>query len=143
MDAFYDKAAELLAIMTEYNEASDRFGEVDLYEEDMMFAVDDLQTIVDERENLRCCMESASAGMAQAFSELCDTDKASAKNSEAMTKLLDLQSEIAGKDTEILRRYSVRLAEVKRELKNLQSEKKKLDFLHLSAVGEQDSGFNV
>jgi len=163
LELFLKEANVLLVALTEYDEVTDRLLEVDLQQEDLMFAVDDIETLLAEREELRECAESARVAMTNAIREQDEEnadlircvfegkeiaysltgDKVLAK--EVIYKLLAMQKDIMGKDNLIIANLTSKKSEIKTALKNLQGDKKKLDFLNVTAANSQDSAseFNV
>jgi hypothetical protein len=146
--------------------ATDRLGEIDLQSnlppEELSFAIDDIENILQEREDIKERAEAAQMAMMHAISAQQEDDLNLIRFSfegeeiqysltgdrrlakETIYKLLEMQKAIIKKDSVILKRFSAKQEEVRSELKNLQSDKKKIDFLNLTATGAQDSsGFNV
>lgn len=166
LELFLKGANALLEALTDYNEATNRLGEIDLQPdlpvEELALAVDDVESIIGEREEIKARAEIAQAEMTKAIGKQTPEDvkliecifegkevkyaltgdKSLAK--DVIYKLLAIQKEIIEKDTAIIKRFKAKQDEIKNTLKNLQGDKKKLDFLNLSATGAHDSsGFNV
>jgi len=137
---FIDSANTLFSILTEYKEATDRILDVDLAQDELSFAIDDIENIVGEREEIRERLQLAQEDMAEKL----DGDFNEVKQLEIVVKLLGLQGEIVEKDKQIMSTFSSKQSEVKSELKSLQDDKKKLDFLNVTAGAPQESKeFNV
>jgi len=164
LELFLKEANSLLAALTEYNNATDRLCEVDLQnleQENLSSAIDDIEKIIQERERIRESAEVARVAMTKAIEEQDDEDAELIKcvfngnqaeyalkgdkslARDVIFKLLAMQKDIIEKDSRIIADYTVKYEEIKNELKNLQGDKKKLDFLNLTAPGEAESGFEV
>ena len=162
LEFFLKEANTFLAALAEYGEATDRLYEVDLQQEDLVFAVDDFEGILQEREEIKERAEFARIAMTQAIAEQDDADVqlikcaftggdvsyslSGAENlaTEVIYKLLAMQKDIIEKDDIIMKRLAAKREEIKSMLKNLQDDKKKLNFLNITAAGTQESsGFNV
>jgi hypothetical protein len=143
LELFQVEAESLLAVLTEYNEVTDRLCEIDLQqysqEEDLALAISDIEVLIDEREEIRERVDFARNSMIAVMG-----DSAETRGLDIVSKLLSLQSEIVEKDKLIISRYAHKHGEVKGELKNLQGEKKKIDFLNSTAgVSQEATEFNV
>jgi len=166
LEIFLREANSLLEALTDYDEATTRLAEVDLRAElpaeELGFAVADIEGIIQEREELKERAEVAQTEMTRAISEQNEDDieliecafggkeiKYSLTGDRKLAKeviyqLLAMQKEIIEKDTIIIEKFTSKQEEIKEVLKDLQGDKKKLDFLNLTATGAQDSsGFNV
>lgn len=166
LEHFLKEANALLEALNEYDEATARLAEIDLRSdmpvEELAFAVSDIELIIEEREEIKSRAETSQTGLVAAIEEQ-DEDSAEFLNcvfegkeikyaltgdrqlaKEVVYKLIAIQKSIMEKDAEILEKFSAKQKEIKETLKNLQGDKKKLDFLSLTASGTQDSpGFNV
>ncbi|MCL1903091.1 MAG: hypothetical protein FWF94_01570 [Oscillospiraceae bacterium] len=166
LELFLKEANTLLEALTDYDEATTRLNGIDLHAdlsvEELVFAVDDIDDIIQEREEIKERAEIAQTEMTKVIEEQSDEDAELIKcvfggkeieysltgdrklAKEVIYKLLVMQKEIIEKDTEIITKFSSKQDEIKTILKELQGDKKKLDFLSLTATGSQDSsGFNV
>ena len=166
LECFLREANCLFEALSDYNDATDRLAEVDLSadlpEEELVFVIEDIDSLIQEREEIKERAEFSQSEMTRAIgvqdekdSELIKCvfegkeveysltgDRKLAK--DVIYKLLELQREIIEKDTLIIKDFTVKHNEIKQKLKELQSDRKKLDFLNLTATGAQDaSGFNV
>jgi UDP-N-acetylmuramate-alanine ligase len=161
LEIFLKEATDLLTALNEYAEATDRLLEIDLEQEEFEYAVDDIGNIIEEREEIRERADVALGAMTQAVGQQNEDDIEFIKCVfegqeieyavtgdkklcvEAIYKLLAMQKNIIDKDSAIIAKLGVKQVEIKNSLKNLQGDKKKLDFLNLSAIEEQDSGFTI
>jgi len=147
MENFLSEAGALAVILEEYGAATDRLCEVDFQQEDTMFAIDDVETIIGEREEIRQRAEIARLAMVEAISALSEEESGlvrgvfeggkseNAAANEIVGKLLHLQKDIVGKDSKVISELKVKCDEVKAALKELQEDKRKLDFLNVNAAG--------
>jgi len=142
MDKFIIEANSLLAVMTEYSAVTDRLLDIDLQlynQEELSFAIDDMEEIIGEREEIKARLQFAQSAMESATDDI-----QSVRQLEVVQKLIDMQAEIMGKDKLIMSRFAAKQAQVKNELKTLQGERKKIDFLNVStATPQEPTEFNV
>jgi len=166
LELFLKATNSLLEALTEYDEATDRLAAIDLRgslsSEELSFAVDDFENILGEREDIKERAEAAEVEMMGAIGEQTADDLELIKcvfggneirysltgdrqlAKEAIYKLLEMQRDIIEKDGVIIKSFSDSKYEIWNKLKELRGDKKKLDFLNLTATGTQDSvGFNV
>jgi hypothetical protein len=159
MGEFVESARSLLAILDEYLSASERLCEVDLLntpDDDLEFAIDDVEGILLEREELGDTVGEAESALVRSIAGMSKSDRDLIRRifggenaacdtavGEVIGKLLLIQREILQKDKIVIERLKVKSDEVTARLKTLQSDKKKLNFLNVSAIEEQDGGFMI
>jgi DNA-binding transcriptional ArsR family regulator len=161
LELFLTEANILLAALSDYGKATDRLFEVDLQQEEVSFFIDDIENIIQEREEISERADAAQSAMIRAISEQSEEDarlircvfegkevaysltgdKSLAK--EVVFKLLAMQKDIIEKDGEIIAKFTQKRDEINKALKDLQGDKRKLDFLNLAAGESHDGGFNV
>ena len=166
LEFFLEKANVLLEALNEYDNATDRLSGIDLRSdlpaEELGFVVDDFENIIQEREEIKERAEVGQAELIKAIEEQSEDDikliKCAFSGEEVgysltgdkrlvkdlIYRLITMQKSIVEKDNQIISKFSAVQDEIREVLKNSQSDKKKLDFLNLTATGSQDSaGFNV
>ena len=161
LELFLKEANQLLSAMTEYKEATIRLCEIDLNQEELTFAIDDIENVLEEREDIMQSAETARIAMTDIIegqeepgvelirdmfdgSEIqlsLSADESLAK--DVIMMLLAMQKEIMEKDIEFEEKLKAKRSEIKAAMKNLQGDKKKLDYLHLSTSLGQEQGFQV
>jgi len=173
MDNFLEAANTLLEVLTEYDTVTDRFDDIDFSgmpddstdesDKDFTFVIDDVESIIQERDEI---VERATAtrnSMAKAINAIESDDMVSfikkAFNGDGVSgkikdeqkravsvieRMLVLQKRVVEKDKVIGEKLSVVQEEIKKEMKSLQNNKKKLDFLNTTATaGDSGTSFNI
>jgi len=165
LERFLSAANALLAALAEYRTVTVRLCSHDLqglYGEDLAVAMGEVERLIEEREEIRVRAEAAQDELIQVVDRQSDDDAQLIRGffggkevtctvsgshrlvRDTILKLLAVQKEITDKDTEIIERMSNKRDETKAELKELQGDKKKLDFLNVTAAGGSDvSGFKI
>jgi hypothetical protein len=162
LELFLKESNTLLSEMFEYNRITDKLIETDLNYEDVSHAIDEIATLIHEREEVRERAATAQDALLRAIEAQSQDDVELIKYSfngqeaqyslsgdkklaaEVVFKLLAMQKEIIDKDGEVLDKLKSKRDEIMVSLKNSQGDKKRLEFLNLTATTEkQDFGFNV
>ena len=182
MNTLIKEIESLLSALHEYDCATDKlhalqFPEIrpEIHEDDstiesLGFTIDDIESAIQEREEIRERLEVLRLSIIERMrlieSEGSDSDsvklimsffagtEVAVDSPSSLTdemrgvkslieEILSLQSSIAAKDSVIIERLTSKQKEIRIALKNLQADKKKLDFLNLTATGPKDSGFQV
>ncbi|MCL1866555.1 MAG: hypothetical protein FWF82_04025 [Oscillospiraceae bacterium] len=161
MDRFLEVSEVLLGVLGEYNTATDKFFEIDFEQDDLTFAVDDFEGFLEEREEIKERISLVVSDFDSAVEGLSEEESATVKKlfggntasstvgdscspeGKIVSEILRVQGEIVSKDKDISEKFTRKYNEVKVALKDLKGDKRKLDFLNLSAPGEQDSGFQI
>lgn len=143
------KAAELMSEeWSKFNQLLDRMNEVDFGQEDFVFVLDDIEAFIQERDEIIELIRTAQDTFIQEKDKHSEEEinLFSAKGTPfnlVIAQIARIQEEIDVKEKEFKRKFAEKRDEVKSALKELQGDKKKIDFLNSTAQGEQDSGFNV
>ncbi|MCL2037046.1 MAG: hypothetical protein FWG83_06655 [Oscillospiraceae bacterium] len=168
LENFLKTANTLLATLNEYAAVTGRLAEVNLFNDDLEYVLDDIGQIIDEREDLKERVEIAQEAMLASIEKLDGEDgemvrctfmnEQSGETEEVaysitgdkrlvrdvIFKLLGVQKDILEKDAIVIENLTSRRDEVRGELKNLQEDKKKIDFLNtMQPEQTQSQEFNV
>ena len=167
LELFIEEANSLLAVLAEYNSVTDKLSEVNMEssteendqdDETMAFVIDDIQNIIEEREEIGERADIARTAMVEAIAGLDTKDKQSVRNVfeggqiengadfpalGVICKLLSVQKDIMGKDKAFNVKFKAKQEEVRLSLKDLQGDKKKLDFLNVNASPQESVSFDV
>lgn len=175
MESFLETVKMLLENLDEYEKLTERFSEIsllahanenDLEDDELTFVIDDIEDIIQEREEVREHAEALHVEMSEkikSFKTESEDDflfiKSAFENPESclrdvsdlhkevfkiIANLLLVQRRIVDKDQKILEKLKEKQEQIKGGLKNLKSSKKKLDFLNLTTSGvQEDKSFNI
>lgn len=143
LEAFLKAANTQLELMTEYSAATDRLSEIDLQadkddEDALGFIIDDIEAVIQEREELRERMETAQAALIAEIGEQSEDDSALIRCTfegtqveysvsgdrslarDVIYKLLAMQRDIIEKDTSVMSRLEAKHDEIRAALRDLQ-----------------------
>jgi hypothetical protein len=146
-----EDGGEVVAVGSEESEVAEDSGAA---EDILTFAIDDIEDILHEREELREPLEFARDEMMKLTEKLPESDLLNVKEAfagksdlgggiEVIREILAVQKRIAEKDAAFSTRFQAKQVQVKSELKNLQSSKKKIGFLQMNAGAQEGTSFNI
>lgn len=137
-----EKADALIMELAKYDEVTARLFCVKLTGEIADETVGEIEEMLAEREGVRLGVEKAHKAFVESIGGQSIDDKG--ELGSKVREMLNLQLEIMKKDRDFSTRFSQKYEEVKNKLRDSQGDKRKLDYLHLTAGNNsKNDGFNA
>jgi len=141
-NALIEKADALIIELAKYDDVTARLFSIQLTGEITDETIGEIEAMLTEREGVRLGVEKAH----KAFVELIGghpIDDGGELGSK-VREMLNLQLEIMKKDRDFSKRFAQKYDEVKTKLRDAQGDKRKIDYLHMTAGSNNKGGsFNA
>lgn len=141
-NSLIEKADALIMELAKYDDVTARLFCVKLAGEITDETVGDIEEMLTEREGIRLGVERAHKAFVDSIGGQPLDDKG--ELGSKVREMLSLQLEIMKKDRDFSKRFTQQYEEVKNKLRDSQGDKRKLDYLHLTAGNNsKNDGFNA
>jgi len=141
-NSLIEKADALIIELAKYDDVTARLFCIQLTGEISDETVSEIEEMLNEREGVRLGVEKAHKAFVDSIggNPIEDNGELGGK----VREMLNLQLEIMKKDRDFSKRFSQKYEEVKTKLRDSQGDKRKIDYLHLTAGnGKKDDVFNA